>query len=67
MVSKNMLAVLVLVAIVLSLFGTFVILDIVTEEGTPVSEGVVRVNVMEEPGPPSSAAQIKLNVIEKGG
>ena len=69
MVSKNVIAALVLVVIVITLVGTHLILtnfssEVIDQTG---EKGKVLVNVVKDTAPETGGAEIKLNVIEKGG
>jgi hypothetical protein len=63
MVTKNVLAVLVVVVLLVSVAGTMMNLIEVGEPGTESGKGEVRVNVVEKPLPPT--ALVTLNVVEK--
>ena len=65
MVSKNTLAIVIILAIVISVIGVYVILESATEEGQGTVAGVAKVKVIEEPKPPSSSGYATVNVIEK--
>ncbi len=70
MVSKNILAVLILAVIVISFTGTYMVLNGVPEqEGQETGVATAKVEVIAPPSPPSSTGQVTVNVIEnsKGG
>ena len=69
MVFKNVLAALILVTIIVSFVGTYMVLDSITEEGQKAGTATARVNVIAQPKPPSSLGYVSVNVIEasKGG
>jgi len=65
MFSKNILAILIIVAVMISFVGTYIVLDSATEEGQEIAAGTARVRVIEPAKPPSSSAFATVNVIEK--
>jgi len=65
MVSKNILAILIVVVIIISFAGTYIILNSATEDGQEAASGTAKVNVVEPQQPPSSAGYAVVNVIEK--
>ncbi|MBR9692168.1 hypothetical protein GOV06_05285 [Candidatus Woesearchaeota archaeon] len=65
MVSKNILAALIVAVIIISLTSTYTVLNSLKEEGDEAGTGTVKVEVIEQPGPPSSSGLAIVNVIEK--
>ena len=70
MVSKNILAALIIAVIMISFVGTYMILNTMIEEGEQkTGVGTAKVEVIAPSEPPSSSGYISVNVIErsKGG
>jgi hypothetical protein len=65
MVSKNILAILIIVAVAISIVGSYIVLDSATVEDQEVAAGTAKVRVIEPTQPPSSAGYAIVNVIEK--
>ena len=66
MVSKNILAILIIIVVVISFISTFLILKGITiEEGQETATATAKVQVKEPPKPPSSSGFAIVNVIEK--
>lgn len=63
MVSKNTIAVLVILTLLISIMGTIVIIVDFDQPDRTSGTGQVKVNVIERPRPPTGL--VTLNVIEK--
>ena len=64
MVSKNTLAVLLIVLVVVSAVGaTLLLVDF--NQGNEAGKAQVKLNVIEQPSPTPTGAVVKLNVIRK--
>lgn len=69
MISKTLLAILIVMVISISVIGTYIVLNGASEEGTQTASATAKVNVLEKESPPSSTGYVSVNVIEnqKGG
>jgi hypothetical protein len=66
MISKNILAILIIIVITISFISTFLVLkDVTIEEGQETAAATAKVQVIELPKPPSSTGSAIVNVIEK--